>query len=98
MKQLLLRVPEDLHSRLMERAASSGRSINALANEILTAAVRDAADDRRARLRARLAAAGKQQPADAARVSASAARRDAVVSSTRGLGPLVDRLPTDGPP
>jgi plasmid stability protein len=37
-KQLLLRVPEDLHRRLVARAAREGRSLNAVATEILDAA------------------------------------------------------------
>ncbi|MGH3131560.1 MAG: FitA-like ribbon-helix-helix domain-containing protein [Gaiellaceae bacterium] len=38
MKQLLLRVPEDVHRRLVARADREGRSINAVATEILDAA------------------------------------------------------------
>ena len=37
MKQLLLRVPEDLHRRLAARAAREGRSMNAVAGAILDA-------------------------------------------------------------
>jgi plasmid stability protein len=37
MKQLLLRVPEDLHRRLALRAGREGRSMNAVATEILGA-------------------------------------------------------------
>jgi HicB family len=35
MKQLLLRVPDELHERLSNRARAEGRSINALATETL---------------------------------------------------------------
>ena len=35
MKQLLLRVPDELHERLANRAKAEGRSINALATETL---------------------------------------------------------------
>jgi plasmid stability protein len=35
MKQLLLRVPDDVHRRLAMRAAREGRSVNALATELL---------------------------------------------------------------
>jgi predicted HicB family RNase H-like nuclease len=38
LKQLLLRVPEDVHRRLAARAKREGRSVNALATEILDAA------------------------------------------------------------
>jgi predicted transcriptional regulator len=35
MKQLLLRVPDELHERLSKRARLEGRSVNALATEAL---------------------------------------------------------------
>ena len=43
-KQLLLRVPDDVHRRLAARAVREGRSVNAVATEILDAAAD--ADDR----------------------------------------------------
>lgn len=90
MKQLLLRVPEDVHRRLAARAAREGRSINAVATDILDAAAEGDRGDRRARLRAAAAAAGTLQSAQARRVSARRRRR--IIDSTRGLGPQVDRL------
>ena len=53
MKQVLLRVPDDLHARLSARAADSGQSVNALA--ILDTYVDDpgAAGNDRLRARAR---------------------------------------------
>jgi plasmid stability protein len=90
MKQLLLRVPEGVHRRLAARAAREGRSVNALATEILDAAADSDQGDRRERLRAAAAAAGTLRSTDARRVGA--ARRRRIVDSTRGLGPQVDRL------
>lgn len=90
MKQLLLRVPDDVHRRLAARAARAGQSVNAVANEILDAAVDADEGDRRARLRARAAALGLLQSTGGAAVDASKRRR--IVGSTRGTGPVLDRL------
>jgi plasmid stability protein len=62
LKQLLLRVPEDVHRRLAARAKREGRSVNAVATEILDAAAAGDQGDRRARLRAAAAAAGTRRP------------------------------------
>lgn len=93
MKQLLLRVPENVHRRLAARAKRQGRSVNAVANEILDAAAEGDTGDRRARLRAAAAAAGTLRPTQNRRVSA--ARRRRILESTRGAGPQVDRLLAD---
>lgn len=90
MKQLLLRVPESLHRRLAARAVREGRSVNAVATEILDAAADADRGDRRARLRAAAAAAGTLQRTQARVVSAQRRRR--ILDSTRGLGQQVDRL------
>jgi plasmid stability protein len=90
-KQLLLRVPEDVHRRLAARAAASGRSVNSLATEILDTAIAGEAMDRRARLRARAAALNMlvvTEPVE----QQSAAQREAALESTRGLGPVVDAI------
>lgn len=89
-KQLLLRVPEELHRRLMARAAREGRSLNAVATEILDAAAEADAGDRRARVRAAAAASGALRPLTAGPVSV--ARRQRAIASTRGLGGQLDRL------
>lgn len=93
MKQLLLRVPEDVHRRLVARAAREGRSLNAVATEILDTAADADGGDRRAQVRAAAAAAGMLRTADAR--PAGAARRRRVLESTRGLGPQIDRLLAD---
>jgi plasmid stability protein len=90
MKQLLLRVPEHIHRRLAARAAREGRSLNAVATEILDAAADADIGDRRARLRAAAAAAGTLRTVNARPVSAAQRRR--ITELTRGLGPQIDRL------
>ncbi len=90
MKQLLLRVPDDIHRRLTARAARAGQSVNAVANEILDAAVDADEGDRRTRLRARAMALGVLQSANGPVVSIPRRRR--IVASTKGIGPVIDRL------
>lgn len=51
-KQLITRIDERLHRRLKERATVEGRSMNGLVTDLLEKGL--AADDPRARLRARL--------------------------------------------
>lgn len=93
MKQLLLRVPDEVHRRLTARAARDGRSVNAVATEILDAAADADEGDRRARLRARATGLGVLRGSPAEPVSP--ARRRRVVASTRGTGPILDRLLAD---
>ena len=90
MKQLLLRVPDDVHRRLAARAARDGRSVNSVATEILDAAVDADEGDRRARLRATAAATGLLRSLPAKPVTA--ARRRRIIASTKGTGPILDRL------
>ena len=90
MKQLLLRVPDDVHRRLAARAARAGQSVNAVANEILDAAVDADEGDRRTRLRARATALGVLQSTNGPVVSTPRRRR--IVASTKGIGPVIDRL------
>jgi plasmid stability protein len=90
MKQLLLRVPDDIHRRLAARAARAGRSVNAVANEILDAAVDADEGDRRARLQARAPALGVLRSATGPVVSTPKRRR--IVATTKGTGPVIDRL------
>jgi plasmid stability protein len=90
MKQLLLRVPDDVHRRLAARAGREGRSVNALATEVLDAAADGDLGDRQARLRAKAAALGILRTVDAPPVSPEDRRR--AIESTRGLGPQLDRL------
>lgn len=88
MKQLLLRVPEDLHRRLAARAARDGRSVNAIATEILGTAVDSDGADRRERLKTLAAVKGVSRPTVAAAVSP--ARRRKLIEATRGMGAAID--------
>lgn len=88
--QLSLRVPEDVHRRLAERARREGHSVNAMATEILDAAAAGDQGDRRARLRAAASAAGILRSVESQRVSAASRRR--ILDSTRGLGIQLDQL------
>jgi plasmid stability protein len=90
MKQLLLRVLDEIHCRLIARAARDGRSVNALAPEILEVAFDADEGDRRARLRAKAAILGISGAAPAQ--SVSAARRRRMIASTTRTGAILDRL------
>jgi plasmid stability protein len=90
MKQLLLRVSEDIHRRLIARAGREGRSLNAVATEILDAAADADGGDRRAQVRAAAAAAGTLRTVNARKPSAT--RRQRIIESTRGLGSQIDQL------
>jgi hypothetical protein len=92
MKQILLRVPDDVHRRLAARAAREGRSVNALATELLDLAAEADRGDRRARLRATAAAAGMLHGARSESRELPPGRRRRIIESTRGLGPMADDL------
>ena len=93
-KQLLLRVPEDLHRRIRARAAREGRSMNAVAGAILDAST-DAEESTpltpQQRLRARAAALGMLSREIPAR-PVSKAERGRIIASTRGIGKVLDRI------
>jgi plasmid stability protein len=92
-KQLLLRVPEDLHRRLAARAAREGRSMNAIAGAMLDAATDtdlSAPPTPRERLRARARALSMLSEVPAPEMSK--AERERIIASTRGIGPILDRL------
>jgi len=66
MKQLMLRVSDDLHRRIRARAAREGKSVNAWATSLLEATVdADVAEDRQARADAKAAALGMLVEIDA---------------------------------
>lgn len=89
-KQLLLRVPDEIHRRLTARAARAGRSVNSVAIDILDAVIDADEGDRRARLRARAAALGLLDATPAKPVSS--ARRRRILASMKGTGAVLDRL------
>jgi plasmid stability protein len=84
MRQLLLRVPDDLHERLSARATQTGQSVNALANQALATAVGGAPDDERTRVRMRAAAAGLLVEAEEPRGFASRDRAQTVAATALG--------------
>lgn len=85
MRQLIARIDDQLHEDLKSRAATQGRSVNALVNEILHQAVPPS--DPRAELRARIRAAGLEvRFPPSARPALS---RDEAIELTRGWGHLV---------
>ena len=102
-KQLLLRVPEDLHRRIRARAAREGRSMNAVAGAILDSSADDDLGPPappnppptpltpQQRLRARAAALGMLSREIPAR-PVSKAERDRIIASTRGIGKVLDRI------
>ncbi|MGN6188546.1 MAG: toxin-antitoxin system HicB family antitoxin [Conexibacter sp.] len=95
MKQLILRVSDDLHRRIAARAAREGKSVNAWANGFLDATVdADVAEDRQARARARLAELGWLVEVDAPPVDEETRRL--ALEDMRGLGPLVRRELEEG--
>lgn len=87
-RQLLLRVPDELHARLAARAAREGSSVNRLATQILDAAADADRGDRTSRLRALAAAQGVLEPPADVRVTAVARRR--ALQGMTGMGPLLD--------
>ena len=91
MKQLILRVSEDLHRRIAARAAREGKSVNAWATQMLDAAVdADVAEDRQTRLRARAAALGMLVEIDAPPVDE--ATRERGRQALRELAPEIVRI------
>lgn len=81
MRQLLVRIDDELHRRLKARASAEGRSANRLVNELLEEALAESSGP--AALRARLERAGRLvRP----RTVAGALSRDAAIEGTRGAG------------
>jgi HicB family len=96
-RQLLLRVPEDLHRRLAARAVREGRSMNAVAGAILDASTDadlgippSSSPTPQERLRARARALGMLSEVPARPVSR--AERDGIIASARGIGRVLDRI------
>jgi plasmid stability protein len=95
MRQLLLRVPDDLHRRLTRAARASGRSVNALANDILDRAIPAEPTDERTRLREK----ARQLGVLVERPRMSAVDDDrwrSALASTEGIGPVLDKIFEDG--
>jgi hypothetical protein len=94
-KQLLLRVPADLHARLAARARSEGRSVNAIANEVLDRHATDVTP--RQALRAKARAHGVlAEPVDRPEPATGPPDRQAALAASRGRGAILDDLLADG--
>ncbi|WP_405055884.1 type II toxin-antitoxin system HicB family antitoxin [Kribbella sp. NBC_01505] len=96
MRQLLLRVPDDLHARLTARAQEQGRSVNTLATELLDHLIEEDSASVRRRLRAKAHQMGVLAEPHAPRRTLSPAERRAALDSARGLGQVVDEILEDG--
>ena len=81
MKQMIVRVDDELHAQLKARAAAEGRSLNDLMNATLAAAVEVGTTRKTLRTRARLA--GRIVVPDAPRRVPS---RKSALTATSGLG------------
>jgi hypothetical protein len=95
MKQVLLRMDDELHARIAALAKREQRSVNAIANEVLAMVV--AADERRSepdRVRARAAALGMLAPevGDVTLTQDAEELRRRAIESMRGAGAMIDRI------
>lgn len=98
MKQLLLRVDDQIHARLRERARRERRSVNAIANDILAVAATSDPDSPRDRLKSRAAALGvlatraTRDTDEPASVSPAVKHvdMDRITRLTTGWGPQLD--------
>lgn len=81
MRQLLVRIDDELHRRLRARAAAEGRSANGLVTELLEVAL--AESNGRATLRARLERGGRLV---VPRTITGVLSRDDAIAGTRGAG------------
>lgn len=96
MRQLLLRVPDDLHARLAARAQERGQSVNALATELLDHLIEEDPASVRRRLRAKAHQLGVLAEPHVSRRHLSDAERGRALASARGLGQVLDNILDDG--
>lgn len=99
MKQVLLRVPDDVHRRLTERATAECRSVNALATELLDGAVdTGAGTSERSRIVARARRLGllAEIPDGLGVPPEPAQARAAAVRASSGIGRVLDQLIDEG--
>jgi plasmid stability protein len=90
-KQLILRVSDDLHRRIAARAAREGVSMNAWASRLLEATVdADVAEDRQTRANAKAAALGLLRPYDIPRADEETLREGEKI--LRELAPEIVRI------
>lgn len=94
---MLIRVPDDLHKRLTALAHDDGVSVNALANQILTEAVaaRTSPEDvEQQKIRDKARTLGLL--VDSTMPPLSADRVNAAIDSTKGMGPVLADLWSEG--
>jgi plasmid stability protein len=93
-KQLLVRVPDELYVRLVARAEREGRPATAIVAELLEAGVRDESGDARVELRIRARRLGvlASTPAPAFDLDT----RPPMVAAMGGVGPVIDEIIADG--
>jgi plasmid stability protein len=90
-KQLILRVSDDLHRRITARAAREGKSVNAWAGSLLDATVdADVAGDRQARANAKAAMLGMLVDVDVPEIDEETYRRG--LAELREIAPEVVRI------
>lgn len=91
MRQLILRVSDDLHQRIKARARREGTSVNAWVRDLLDVTVdADVAEDRQARADAKAAALGMLVDIDAPPMSE--ADRERGRRALRELAPEIVRI------
>ena len=90
MRQMLLRVPDELHHRLAARAKSEGRSVNAIATEMLDTSVAATSGSPRDIVRARAAARGLLRTLDLKAVNAPS--HEGALRMLEGLTLTADEL------
>lgn len=99
MRQLLVRIPDDLHTRLTMKARQEGVSVNAFVNRVLQAAApaegqHDGMTSRQHRFRERARELGVLVENAAPPVPPE--RFGAALEETARIGPVIDRLWSDG--
>jgi plasmid stability protein len=93
-KQLILRVSDDLHRRITARAAREGKSVNAWASLLLDATVdADVAEDRQTRADAKAAALGFLVDIDAPPIDEKTYRQG--LAELREIAPEIVRILDD---
>ncbi len=96
MKQLILRVSDDLHRRITARAAREGKSVNAWAGQVLDATVDADTGNRQARLRAKAAALGMLRAPLVEGKAVDEETRARILEELRPLGPAILRELEEG--
>lgn len=94
MKQLLIRVDDEVHARLRQRAKDEGRSVNALLNDVVLIASQVDRDSERDRIRSRAAAMGMLTVIPPAPLSPPLDREQyqQALDGARGWGQVIDGI------